>query len=343
MMQGRRQRRYLGIASDEPPEPVRYRLPTSDHPLRAMERQRRGIRVESDRRQLGKRDARLGQSVGRLRRSDIGQLARSGEALRTLQAQAEDAGLQFRGRRIGTQDDFAGIQRNGDASAVPGASRRLCIDLHRCPAGANGVILQRDRSAEQRQHALRRNPQRLAAVPSHDFGHAVGNLLQDRFEVFGVARPGQRRRDDGRQRGRVLALAGCSRSGGWHRLRRRRFLDTRDNARVRVLGPDFSESSSASRTVPTKRRPFRKTVRIRRCCTPLSPTARRAALIRLVNVDSETIRPSQTAASRSSLLTTRSRFSIRWTRRSNTCGSTGTNDGPHRSSRRATIEGVIVE
>ena len=36
------------------------------------------------------------------------------------------------------------------------------------------------------------------------------------------------------------------------------------------------------------------TVRIRRWASPLSPTALRAALIRLKNVDSETIRPPQT-------------------------------------------------
>ena len=52
-------------------------------------------------------------------------------------------------------------------------------------------------------------------------------------------------------------------------------------------------------------------VRISFWSSPLSPTAFRAALMRLVRVESETIRPPQTEAMRSSFLTTRSRFSIR--------------------------------
>ncbi len=50
-------------------------------------------------------------------------------------------------------------------------------------------------------------------------------------------------------------------------------------------------------------------VRISFCSLPLSPIALRAALMRLVNVESDTIRPPHTEAMRSSLLTTRSRFS----------------------------------
>ena len=42
---------------------------------------------------------------------------------------------------------------------------------------------------------------------------------------------------------------------------------------------------------------MRGEVRIRRCASPLSPIALRAALIRLVKVDSETIRPPHTEAS----------------------------------------------
>jgi hypothetical protein len=49
-------------------------------------------------------------------------------------------------------------------------------------------------------------------------------------------------------------------------------------------------------------------VRITFWFRPLSPMAFRAALMRLVSVDSDTIRPLQTEAIRSSLLTTRSRF-----------------------------------
>lgn len=53
--------------------------------------------------------------------------------------------------------------------------------------------------------------------------------------------------------------------------------------------------------------PLRRKVRISRWREPSSPSARRTALIRVVSADSETIRPSQTACSRSSLLTTRLR------------------------------------
>ena len=67
---------------------------------------------------------------------------------------------------------------------------------------------------------------------------------------------------------------------------------------------------------------------------PLSPTAWRAAFMRLVRVDSETIRPFQTEAIRSSLLTTRSRVRSRNSRRSKTSGSTGTRSAPRRNSRR---------
>ena len=92
---------------------------------------------------------------------------------------------------------------------------------------------------------------------------------------------------------------------------------------------------ASSRTSPTNRNPLRTTVRIQRCCSPSSPTARRTALMRAAIADSETMRPSQTAVRRSSLLTTRSRFRIRKTRMSNTCGSTEINFPPDRSSRRS--------
>ena len=52
-------------------------------------------------------------------------------------------------------------------------------------------------------------------------------------------------------------------------------------------------------------------VRIRFWYSPLSPIAFRAALMRLVSVESDTMRPPQTEAMRSSLLTTRSRFRTR--------------------------------
>jgi hypothetical protein len=49
---------------------------------------------------------------------------------------------------------------------------------------------------------------------------------------------------------------------------------------------------------------LRGTVRIKGWISPSSPTARRTALIRLVSVDSDTIRPPHAVASKSSLLTT---------------------------------------
>src|SRR4029453_11892380 len=57
--------------------------------------------------------------------------------------------------------------------------------------------------------------------------------------------------------------------------------------------------------------------------------------IRLSRVESDTIRPPQTEAIRSSLLTTRSRFWTRYSSRSNTCGSSETSSEPRRSSRRS--------
>src|SRR5215470_9982370 len=57
--------------------------------------------------------------------------------------------------------------------------------------------------------------------------------------------------------------------------------------------------------------------------SPLSPTAWRTALIQLLRVDSETIRPLHTAAMRSSLVTTRSRLRMRYSRTSKICGATG--------------------
>src|SRR5262249_22209891 len=77
-----------------------------------------------------------------------------------------------------------------------------------------------------------------------------------------------------------------------------------------------------SRTTPTNRMPLRAAVRMRRCCSPLSPMARRAALMRLARVESDTMRPSHTPAIKSSLLTTRSRLRIRKTMRAKTCRST---------------------
>ena len=68
---------------------------------------------------------------------------------------------------------------------------------------------------------------------------------------------------------------------------------------------------SASRTVATKRKPLRGSVLMRRCSSPESPIAFRAAFRRVVSAASDTLRPFQMALIRSSLLTTRSRLWIR--------------------------------
>jgi hypothetical protein len=84
------------------------------------------------------------------------------------------------------------------------------------------------------------------------------------------------------------------------------------SAAVETLFDASPEDSTAgvetSVTSPMKRMPLRVKVRIICCEAPSSPIARRTALIRVVSADSDTIRPPHTACSRSSLLTTRSRF-----------------------------------
>jgi len=95
-------------------------------------------------------------------------------------------------------------------------------------------------------------------------------------------------------------------SGSLDRLRNgRTTMDSRGG------GDDTGAGSCASRTMPIKRTPFRGKVRIHRCAAPLSPSALRAAFMRAASAESETIRPPHTACSRSSLLTTRSRFCTR--------------------------------
>jgi len=94
-------------------------------------------------------------------------------------------------------------------------------------------------------------------------------------------------------------------------------------------------TSRASRTSPTNRNPLRGMVRMRRWASPRSPIAWRTAVSLLLSVDSETIRPSHIVSIRSSLLTTRSRWAMRYCRMSNTCGSTATSFAPRRNSRRA--------
>ena len=92
-------------------------------------------------------------------------------------------------------------------------------------------------------------------------------------------------------------------------------------------------AESGRSTSPTKRSPLRGSVRIRRCVSPLSPTAVRAALMHVVKADSETMRPFHTSASNSSLLITRSRLRMRYSMTSNAWGSTAMGRSPRRSSR----------
>ena len=86
----------------------------------------------------------------------------------------------------------------------------------------------------------------------------------------------------------------------------------------------------ASCTAPTKRKPLRASVLIRRCFSPLSPMAVRAAFRRVVSAASETMRPFHTALMRSSLVTTRSLLRIRHSSRSNTCGVMDSTSTPRR-------------
>ena len=74
---------------------------------------------------------------------------------------------------------------------------------------------------------------------------------------------------------------------------------------------------------------------IRRCSSPESPIAFRAAFRRVVSAASDTIRPFQMALMRSFLLTTRSLLRIRYSSRSKTCGAIDTALVPRCSSRRS--------
>jgi hypothetical protein len=77
-------------------------------------------------------------------------------------------------------------------------------------------------------------------------------------------------------------------------------------------------------TSATTRKPRRRIVRMQAWDAPSSPMAWRTALMRVLNAASDTMRPFQIRSMISSLVTTRSRFSSNCTKRSNTCGSTGT-------------------
>ena len=96
-------------------------------------------------------------------------------------------------------------------------------------------------------------------------------------------------------------------------------------------------------TSPTNRNPLRAIVRIRRCSSPLSPIALRTALMWLVRVDSETIRPPQTASSSSSLLTTRSRFSHQIEQQVEDLRPDGDRLGPARQLPPVGVEHIVFE
>ena len=99
----------------------------------------------------------------------------------------------------------------------------------------------------------------------------------------------------------------------------------------RAVFPECAFSISV--TSAMKRKPRLRMVFMTSCAAPLSPTACRAALMRLLSVASDTMRPFQTDAIRSSLETTCARFSIRKARMLNTWGSTGTKSSPCRNSK----------
>ena len=92
-----------------------------------------------------------------------------------------------------------------------------------------------------------------------------------------------------------------------------------------------SPSPDSSSTGAMKRYPRPWTVCTTRWSRPVSPTAWRSCLIRVVKADSDTKSWPQTVSSSSDLVTTRSRCSTRWASTSNTCGSTCTNSSPRRS------------
>ena len=97
----------------------------------------------------------------------------------------------------------------------------------------------------------------------------------------------------------------------------------------RILRP---RAGAWSLTSATKRNPRLCSVRMKTWSLPLSPSARRAALMRLLKAASDTMRPCQMVSINSSLLTMRSRLRTRWTSRSKTCGSTRTASPARRSS-----------
>ena len=123
------------------------------------------------------------------------------------------------------------------------------------------------------------NSQRMCDKRRDDvLDHAVGEIV-----LLGVAAHVHERQDGDRR------LVGEGERAGGRRCGVRRLAAFDD----------------ASMTSPTKRKPLRATVRMKFWSWPLSPIAVRAALMWLVIVDSLTMRPRQTASSRSSLLTTR--------------------------------------
>ena len=100
--------------------------------------------------------------------------------------------------------------------------------------------------------------------------------------------------------------------------------------------PAGSGSETLRRVVTSamKQKPMPCTVRITLCACPSSPTACRTDLIRLESADSDTIRPSQTEARISCLVTVRPALTTSSCNSAKTCGSTGTRTLDTRSSYR---------
>ena len=94
--------------------------------------------------------------------------------------------------------------------------------------------------------------------------------------------------------------------------------------------------SASTPTSATQRYPRPWTVLMTFCWMPSSPTTRRAALMRLVSVDSLTKRSPQTVSSSSVLGTTRDRWARRWLRTSKTWGWTCCGS-PSRSRRNRSV------
>ena len=229
--------------------------------------------------------------------------------------------------------------------------------LHREHVGEVAVVALRPEMAAGGDIVeLRRDAHAVAALADAALDHiADAELLGDLFHVDGLALVDERRvaRDHEepaqlRQRGddvladavgeilllRIAAHVGERQHGDGRPVGQRQS----GRAAIREVLP---AAASLRRCRPTRARRRRSAGPCAGWCgsasgrAPLSPTALRAALMRLVSVESDTIRPPHTEAMRSSLLTTRSRFSHQINQQVEHLRLDGNGVVPCRSSRRS--------